>query len=77
MAARKSETHFNKAIELGEEIGARGVTGPTYLALGQLHKAKKRIEKAKECITKAIQIFEQCGAGEYLRQAKEELASLK
>jgi len=46
VAAKKSETHFNKAIELGKEIGARGVTGPAYLALGQLHKAKKRIEKA-------------------------------
>ena len=77
MAAKKSERHFNKAIEIAKEIGAKGVMGPAYLDLGRLHKAKNRIEKSKECIFKALQIFEECRAEGYLKQAKKELESLK
>ena len=46
------------------------------LGLGRLFKAKKRDEKAKECISDAIKIFEECGAKGYLEQAKEIAASL-
>jgi cellobiose-specific phosphotransferase system component IIA len=44
--------------------------------MGSLHKAKKRSGQAKECISKAIQIFKQCKAEEYLKQANEALESL-
>jgi class 3 adenylate cyclase/tetratricopeptide (TPR) repeat protein len=75
-ASRKAETHFNEAIRLAEEIGAKGILGQSYLDLGRLHKAKKRIEKARECLTKAIEYFELCEAETFLKQAKEELQSL-
>jgi hypothetical protein len=45
--------------------------------LGLLHKAKGRLEQAKECISEAIQIFEQTEAEGFLKQAKEALASLR
>ena len=58
-ASKKAEDHFNKAIEVAKEIRARGVLGQAYLDLGQLHKSKKRNEAAKECMSEAIQIFEE------------------
>ena len=76
-ASKKAEDHFNKAIEVAKEIGAKSVLGQTYLDLGLLHKTKSRNDKAKECISEAIQIFEQCEAEVFLKQAKEALASLE
>lgn len=76
-AAKKAEAHFNKAIEVAQEIGAKGILGQSYLDLGRLHKAKKRKDKARECITKAIEYFELCEAETYLKRARQELASLE
>ena len=76
-AGKKAEEHFSKAIEVSKNIGAKSVLGPACLGLGLLHKAKKRADKARECISKAIQIFEECEAEVYLKEAKEALASLE
>ena len=75
-ASQKAEAHFNKAIETAKEIGAKGMLGRAYLDLYLLHRAKRRKDQAQECILKAIQIFEECEAETYLKQAKEALASL-
>ena len=75
-ASHKAEQHFNTAIEAAKEIGANGIIGGAYLDLGLLHKAKKRIDQARQCISEAIKIFEQCEAEIFLKQAKESLASL-
>ena len=40
VAGKRAEYHFNKAIDLAEEIGAKGIIGQAYLDLGLLHKAK-------------------------------------
>ena len=77
VAGKKAEVHLNKAIEAANEIGAKGIMGQAYLDLGLLHKAKKRNDKANECLSQAIQHFEQCEAEAYLKQAKKALASLK
>ena len=76
VAAKKAEDHLNKAIEVAREIGAKGVLGNAYLDLGLLHKAKKRPDRARECITQAIQIFEQCEAELLQKEAKKALTSL-
>jgi tetratricopeptide (TPR) repeat protein len=75
-ASHKAEKHFNRAIEVAKEIGASGILGGAYLDLGLLHKIKKRNDRARECISKAIKVFEKCEAKEYLKAAKEALASL-
>jgi class 3 adenylate cyclase/tetratricopeptide (TPR) repeat protein len=74
-ADKKAESHFKKAIEIAKAIGAKSVSGPAYLDWGLLHKAKKRKDQARECISKAIQIFKECEAELYLKQAQDELAS--
>jgi tetratricopeptide (TPR) repeat protein len=76
LAGKKAEEHYNQAIELLREIGAKGFLGGAYLDLGLLYKARKKNQQAGECISEAINIFEECEATEYLKQAKEALESL-
>jgi tetratricopeptide (TPR) repeat protein len=75
-AGEKAEEHLNRAVELAKEIGAKGDLSQAYLNLGLLHKAKGDIDQAKKCISNAIQLFEECDAEVYMKQAKEALASL-
>jgi predicted ATPase/class 3 adenylate cyclase len=75
-ADRKAEESFKKAIENCREMGAKGNLGQALLGLGRLHKAKKRNEKASECFSEAIHLFQKCDAHVFLKQAKEELASI-
>jgi class 3 adenylate cyclase/tetratricopeptide (TPR) repeat protein len=75
-AERKAEGHFNKAIEILREVGAKGVLGQAFLGLGRLYKAKKRNEKARECFSEAASLFQECDAHVYLKQAEEALSSL-
>jgi class 3 adenylate cyclase/tetratricopeptide (TPR) repeat protein len=76
-ASKRAEYHFNKAVELANEIGAKGLMGQAYLDLGLLHIAKKRSAQANECISIAIKIFEECEAEVYLKQANEAFKSLQ
>ena len=76
-ADKKADTHFNKAIEIAKKIGAKSISGPAYLDWGLLHKAKKRKDQARKCISKAIELFEQCEAEVYQKQANEALESLQ
>ena len=56
---------------------AKIIFGGTYFDFGVLHKAKKRKDQAKECITKAIKLFELCEADVYKEHANEVLESLE
>jgi class 3 adenylate cyclase/tetratricopeptide (TPR) repeat protein len=76
-ASKKAEEHFNRAIEVAKEIGAKGTMAMAYLDLGLLYRMKGKTEQAKKCISEAVQIFEQCEAEGFLKQAKEALASLR
>jgi tetratricopeptide (TPR) repeat protein len=74
-ASKKAEDHFNRAIEVAKEIGAKGTMGMAYLDLGLLYRMKGKTEQAKKCLSEAIRIFEQTEAEGFLKQAKEALAS--
>ena len=76
-AGKKAENHFNKAIETANEIGANAILAEAKLCLGMLHKAKGRTERAKECISESIKLFEQCEAETNLQQAQKALATLQ
>jgi class 3 adenylate cyclase/tetratricopeptide (TPR) repeat protein len=75
-AYKKAEDHFNKAIETAREIGAKGVIAQASLDMGLLRQSKGRTEEARKYITDAIQLFEECEADVFLKQAKEALAAL-
>ena len=76
-ASRKAEYHLNRSMKTAEEIGNRVTLATACLDLGMLHKAKGRIEQARDCISKSINIFEQCEAETNLQQAKKALATLQ
>jgi class 3 adenylate cyclase/tetratricopeptide (TPR) repeat protein len=75
-ASKKAEEHFSRAIEVSNEIGAKGTMGMAYLDLGLLHKTKKRTDQARKCLSEASKLFNQCEAEFYLKQTSEALASL-
>jgi class 3 adenylate cyclase/tetratricopeptide (TPR) repeat protein len=75
-ASKKAKGHFKEVIKVAGEMRAKPILGGVYLNLGLLHSAKKRKDQARECFSEAIQLFEQCEAEVYLKQAKEALASL-
>ena len=76
LAGKKAEAHFGRTIEVAREIGAKGTLGLACLDLGLLYKLKKKPDKAKGYISESIEIFQQCGAGAYLKKAKNALGSL-
>ena len=76
VAAKKAESHYLRTIEVAREIGAKGTLGLACLDLGLLYKLKKKNEKAVEYISESVEIFQQCEAKAYLKQAKNELESL-
>lgn len=75
VASKRTENFFIKAIEISREIGATGILGQASLGLGILHKSKGRTDKSRKYILDAIESFEKCEAGEYLKQAREALES--
>jgi len=75
-ADRKAQKYFNGAIAIARELGAKDTVGRARLALGLLHKSKGRRSQARECLTGAIRVFEECEADDYLRKAKEALESI-
>jgi tetratricopeptide (TPR) repeat protein len=75
-AYKRAEEHLNIAIKTAGEIGAIGILGQTYFELGQLHMAKGKTEKARECITLAIDAFEKCETDVFLKQARDALLAL-
>jgi sugar phosphate isomerase/epimerase len=76
IAAKKADYHYNRAIEVSGEIGAKCITGISLLELGLLQKHKGRKEEAQNSIAVAIKYFEECGAYAHLKRAKEAMNSL-
>ena len=75
-ASKKAEEHFNKALELFNDMGAQGFLGIVYLSQSQLFKATKRTDRARQCILEAMNTFQECQAKGWLKKAEEALDSL-
>jgi class 3 adenylate cyclase/tetratricopeptide (TPR) repeat protein len=76
-ADRKAKLYFEKTIALAQEIGSKRFLGQGYLGLGQLCGAAGDNNKARQYISQAIPLFEECELDTYLKQAREALESLK
>jgi len=76
-AAKKAERHFQRTIELAEETRSYLFGGLSWMELGRMFKAKKKREKAGDCLEEAIKVFKMLENEFYLAQAREALASLK
>jgi class 3 adenylate cyclase/tetratricopeptide (TPR) repeat protein len=75
-AAEKAEYHLNKAIGAAKDAGAKPILGQSYHKLGLLHKANGRNNPARDCFSRAIQIFEECETEVYLKASRQALESL-
>jgi len=75
-APEKAKYHLNKVIETAKEIGAKSILGQAYHDLGLLHKAKARSDQARDCFSKAIQIFKECETEVYLKESREALKKI-
>jgi len=75
-AKEKAAEHLNAAIELAKGIGAKPNMARAYLDLGILHSTHGEKDKARECISNAVQLFEQCELKNSLKEAQEALESL-
>jgi len=75
-AHKKAEENFMIAIETAKEIGSKGVLAQAYFDMGRLHQTKGKTDEARKYFTDAIQLFEECEADVFLKQAKEALAAL-
>lgn len=71
-AAHMAEAHFNRSIAIASGIGSTNVVGQACLDLGRLYHLKKNPVKSRECIKKAIEIFQVIGADVHLQHAKNE-----
>jgi tetratricopeptide (TPR) repeat protein len=75
-AHQKAEKHFNITMNIAKEIGAKGVLAQSYFDMGRLRQTKGKTDEARKYIKDAIQLFEECEADVFLKQAREALAAL-
>jgi class 3 adenylate cyclase/tetratricopeptide (TPR) repeat protein len=76
-ANRKAKNYYDKAIGIAQEIGAKALLGVGYLGQGLVCSAEGDKDKARQYISDAISLFEQCGLENLQRQATEALESLQ
>jgi predicted ATPase/class 3 adenylate cyclase len=72
-AGKKAEAHFARTIDAAVKIGYNAYIGHAQFALGRIHKAKGKKDKARECFSAAARVFEECQAHTLLQQARDEL----
>jgi class 3 adenylate cyclase/tetratricopeptide (TPR) repeat protein len=75
-ADRDAQKHLGEAVRASREIGSHSQLGQALLSLGLLHRAKKRRDKARECLAEAVRFLEECEVDGPLKEAKEALGSL-
>jgi class 3 adenylate cyclase/tetratricopeptide (TPR) repeat protein len=72
----QAASHFEKSITIFREIKAENELALTYGGYGRLHKQKGQIAKAREYLTKALEIFERLGTLIEPDKVRKELADL-
>ncbi|MFC1895377.1 hypothetical protein ACFL0Q_01775 [Thermodesulfobacteriota bacterium] len=71
-----AEVWINAATEIHERNGMRWYLAQDYAVYSELFKRKGEQSKAKENLTKAIEIMNECGADGWVTRYEEELARL-
>lgn len=66
----KAQSNFEKSIEICERLGMNLELGRAYASYGKTLKQKGETEKAREYLSKAIDLFKECGAKLDLEDAK-------
>jgi class 3 adenylate cyclase/tetratricopeptide (TPR) repeat protein len=72
----EAQDWIKKAIEVDQRNGVRWQLGRDYALYAELYKRKGDLPKAKENLSKAIEIFKECGADGWVEKYEKELATL-
>jgi class 3 adenylate cyclase/tetratricopeptide (TPR) repeat protein len=72
----EAEDWIKKAIEVNTKNGMRWHLAKDYVSYADLFQHKGDLPKAKEKLTKAIDIFRECGADGWVERYEEEVAKL-
>ena len=72
----EAEDWISKAIEADKRNGMMFNLGQDYAAYAELFKRKGDTAKAKENLSKAIEIYKQCGSDGWVEKAEKELKGL-
>ena len=72
----EAEKWIKRAIELDSKRGLRWNLATDYAVYSGLFKKNDDIDQAKEHLTKAIDIFKECGADGWVEKYEKELAAL-
>jgi tetratricopeptide (TPR) repeat protein len=70
----EAEEWIRKAIEADQRNGMRWYLGRDFALYAELFKRKGDRSKAKEHLTRAIEIFKECGADRWVSKYEKELA---
>ncbi len=76
-ARQKAEKHYTRALVSAQKIGAKAMEGQGYLGLGKLYSRTGHRDKARDCFSAAIKLFEVCETETFLKQARDALSSLE
>jgi len=72
----EAEDWIEKAIEDDSKNGTRWSLAQDFAHYAELCKRKGDLPKAKEKLSKAIEIFKECGADGWVKRSEEELAKI-
>ena len=72
----EAEDWIKRAIEFDKRNGMMFYLGADYVLYSELFKRKEDFTKLKENLTKATEIFKECGADGWVEKYEKELASL-
>jgi predicted ATPase len=72
----QAASHFKKSIAVLQEIKAENELALAYAGYGRLHKQQGKVGRAREYLTKALEIFERLGTLIEPDKVREELAEL-
>jgi tetratricopeptide (TPR) repeat protein len=74
--ASQAGTHFEKAIALSDEIGAQNELALSYAGYGRYHRHQGQVTKARDYLTKALEIFDSLDTLKEPDKLKKELTEL-
>jgi class 3 adenylate cyclase/tetratricopeptide (TPR) repeat protein len=72
----EASEHFEKSMTVLQEIGAENELAAAYAGYGRLHKQQGDVARAREYLSKALEIFERLGTLVEPDKLREELAEL-
>ena len=72
----EADDWIRQAIEANKRNGMRFQLGKDHALYAELFKKKKDIDRARENLSIAIDIFRECGADGWVEKYKEELAAM-